>query len=120
MGFLDEVVKFLKSVLEYLSGPKTLDMVGKVAAVINVIVMVLDMFSSEPPSNIRKREYTWAMIKFLKLVPLAEFEKLVEAKRSGVLDKLEDFEMDAAIGIVLANHIKNKSKTATRPLGSKG
>jgi len=120
MGFLDEVIKFLKSVLEYLSGPKTLDMVGKVAAVINVIVTVLDMFASEAPSNIRKREYTWAMIKFLKLIPIEEFEKLVEAKRSGVLDKLQDFEMDAAIGVVLANYIKNKPKAATKPLGSKG
>lgn len=120
MGFLDEVVKFLKSVLEYLSGPKTTEMIEKIASVINIVVFVLDMFHSEEPSNSRKREYTWAMMKFLKVIPLAEFEQIVDAKRSGVLDKLQDFEIDAAIGVVLANYIKTRNKTATRPLGSRG
>jgi hypothetical protein len=119
MGWLDDVVKFLKSVLEYLSGPKTTELIGKVASVINIIIFVLDLCHSEILSNSRKREYAWAMMKFLKVIPLEEFEKIVEAKRSGALDQLEDFEMDAAIGIVLANHVKNKPRI-TKPLGSKG
>ena len=119
MGFLDEVVKFLKSVLEYLSGPKTTEMIEKIASVINIVVFVLDLCHSEILSNSRKREYTWAMMKFLKVIPIEEFEKIVEAKRSGVLDKLQDFEMDAAIGVVLANHVKNKPRI-TKTLGSKG
>jgi uncharacterized membrane protein YiaA len=119
MSAFDKIVEFLKQIFEYLKSEKGHEDVAKIAEVVGIIIRIVGMFSSEPPSNERKREYVYAMTKFLKVIPLSEFEKLVEAKRSGALDKLEDFEMDAAIGVALAEYIQAKPKTV-KPLGTRG
>ena len=119
MSLLETVAAFLKQIFEYLKIDMGQEDIKKIAEVVGIVIRVVGTFSSEPPSNERKREYVYAMTKFLKVIPLEEFEKLVDAKRSGALDKLEDFEMDAAIGVALAGYIQAKPKTV-KPLGTRG
>jgi len=75
---------------------------------------VIGTFNDEP-SNERKREYAWAVLKFLKYSDIETINKMLELKMKGSLDTMEAYEMDAILGNTLAAHIKAKKDEKNRP-----
>jgi len=112
MGWFDSLVEKIKALIEWLGRDETQEVIKEVVEVATKVIGVIALFNDEP-SNERKREYAWTVMKFLKYSDAETLEKMMELKKTGALDTMEAYEIDAIMGTSVAAFIKKKKVQAS-------
>jgi len=105
--WFDKLVEKVKDVIEWLGREETKEAIGDIVDLATKIIAVIGTFNDEP-SNERKREYAWAVMKFMKYADKDTIAKMLELKMKGTIDNMEAYEMDAILGNTLAAIIKDR------------
>jgi len=107
--WFNKLVDKVKEIIEWLGREETKEAIADIVELATKIIAVIGTFNDEP-SNERKREYAWAVMKFMKYSDIDTINKMLELKMKGTLDNMEAYEMDAILGTSLAAHIKAKKE----------
>lgn len=120
MGIKDvfkDVGMFIKKIVDYLQseeGQEQIDDAIKVITQVASVVVKLLLIINHPLTPQEKRELARRIMEFLREVPMEDFEKIVQAKRDGLLDEMTDQHLDGLIGNVTAFKLKSLKKEAKK------
>jgi len=115
-GFIQKVVDYLQSE----EGQETVEKtVGTIVEVAKVVVKIL-LLINNPLSDAEKRELARRQMEFFRECPLADLEKILQAKRDGLLDNLTNKHLDGLVGNVTAIKLNGLKKEAKKMKKKKG
>ena len=109
MSWWDTFIQTIKDFFDWLSDEKTKEQLENIANLVFTIITVVGKFNDEP-GNETKREYVRGVLRFFKYASVEDLEKALELKKTGALDGLESYDMDALLGVTTAQYIKDKKE----------